>query len=236
MAAEHEPKSEHKIDMKKLKKKMVILVILAFAILCLFFFISAGTIMYWQAWVYIALLFIPMSFLLVYLLKHAPELLVRRMKMKEKEIYQKRIIKISWVFFVAAFIIPGLDVRFGWSQVPLWIIIIADMFVLAGYLMVAVVFLYNKYASRIIEVAKDQKVISTGPYAIIRHPMYTGVIIMYTASPLALGSYWALLPALIIPIIIIFRIFNEEKVLKRDLEGYTEYTHKVRYRLIPGVW
>jgi len=236
MAAEHEPKSEHKIDMKKLKKKMVILVILAFAILCLFFFISAGTIMYWQAWVYIALLFIPMSFLLVYLLKHAPELLVRRMKMKEKEIYQKRIIKISWVFFAAAFIIPGLDVRYGWSQVPLWIIIIADMFVLAGYLMVAVVLIYNKYASRIIEVAKDQKVISTGPYAIIRHPMYTGVIIMYTASPLALGSYWALLPALITPIIIIFRIFNEEKILKRDLEGYTEYTHKVRYRLIPGVW
>jgi len=236
MTTKHDSTSVHKIDIKKLKRKVIIIAILAFVILCLVLFLPAWSLKYWQAWVYLALLFIPMSFLLVYLLKHDPELLIRRMQMKEKEIYQRRIIIISWVFFAAAYIVPGFDVRYGWSHIPLWVIIIADMFVLAGYLMVAVVFLYNKYASRIIEVAKDQKVISTGPYAIIRHPMYTGVIIMYTASPLALGSYWALLPALITPIIIIFRIFNEEKVLKRDLEGYTEYTHKVRYRLIPGIW
>lgn len=229
-------KTKASYNSKEFRTSVIVKAILAFDFLCVMFFLPAGTFLYWQAWVYMALLFIPMTFLLIYLLKHDPELLVRRMKMKEKEMTQKRLIIISWVFFAAAYIIPGFDVRYGWSNVPLWVVIIAEILVLAGYLIVVAVFMHNSYASRIIEVTKGQKVISTGPYAIVRHPMYTAIIIMYLASPLALGSYWAFLPALITPVIIIPRLLNEEKILKKELKGYAEYTHKVRYRLIPGIW
>lgn len=236
MSVTIEKKTKGQFDRKKLKESVMIKAILAFDVLCIMFFLPAGTFLYWQAWVYIALLFIPMFFLLVYLLKHDPELLERRMKMKEKVMEQKRIIKISWIFFLFAYIIPGFDIRYGWSHVPLWAIIAADVLVLAGYLMFTVVMKHNSYASRIIEVAKGQKVISTGPYAVVRHPMYTAILIMYIASPLALGSYWALLFTIPIIGVIVARLTNEEKVLKKELKGYAEYTRKIRWRLIPWVW
>jgi len=236
MSATKDIKTKGRINTKNFKTSVIIKIILAFDFLCIMFFLPAGTFLYWQAWIYMALLFIPMTFLLIYLIKHDPKLLESRMRMKEKVIEQKRIIKISWVFFLFAYLIPGFDIRYGWSHVPLWVIIVAEILVLAGYLMFAVVLRHNSYASRIIEVQKKQKVISTGPYAIVRHPMYSAILIMYIASPLALGSYWALLPTLAIPIVIIARILNEEKVLKKELKGYTEYTHKVRYRLIPSIW
>jgi len=227
---------EHKINTKKLKRKAAFLILIAFLFLCAVFFLPAWSFKYWQGWVYIAELFIPMFFFLVYLLKHDTELLMRRTKMKEKEISQKRIMGFSYLAFLAAYVIPGFDVRYGWSNMPLWVIIVGEMLVLTGYLMTVSVLKHNSYASRIIEVQKGQKVISTGPYAIVRHPMYSSVLVMYTASPLALGSYWALIPAFFIIVVIVARIFNEERVLKKDLEGYVEYTHKVRYRLIPGIW
>jgi protein-S-isoprenylcysteine O-methyltransferase Ste14 len=200
------------------------------------FFIPAGTLAYWEAWLYLAILFIPMLFVLFYLLRNDPELLERRMRFGEKEKTQKRVINLSLLWFLLAFIIPGLDFRFGWSSVPVIVVLVAALFVLLGYIMVFLVFRENTYASRVIEVAKGQKVIDTGPYAIVRHPMYIGAIVMYVLSPLALGSWWAVLFALpIIPLLVV-RILNEEKVLSQDLPGYVAYCQKVRYRLLPGIW
>lgn len=221
---------------KKLISAVFIRVLLFFPVMFAMFFLPAGTFAYWQAWVYMAVILIPMSFVFVYLLKNDPELLERRMKMREKEAEQKLIIKISSLYFILAFLLPGFDRRFGWSNVPVWLVIVADVIVLLGYGFVFLVFRENTYTSRIIEVEKEQKVISSGPYAIVRHPMYLGVLLMYIFSPLALGSYWAIIPAMAIIPILIARIKNEEKVLVKGLKGYPEYLQKTKSRLIPGIW
>lgn len=210
--------------------------IVAFPVLMVMLFLPAGTFVYWEAWVYLAVLIIPMSFVLVYLLNHAPELLERRMRLKEKEPAQKVIIAIAFFCFALAYVLPGFDKRFGWSQVPAVAVIAADILVLLGYGLVFLVFRENPYASRVIEVEPGQKVISSGPYAIIRHPMYLGESLMFLFSPLALGSYWAMIPALGIVLLLVARIKNEERVMMRDLEGYPEYMRKTVYRLVPGVW
>jgi protein-S-isoprenylcysteine O-methyltransferase Ste14 len=158
------------------------------------------------------------------------------MKMKEKEREQKLIIKISYIPFFFAFLLPGFDKRFGWSDVPAAIVILADILVFISYCIFFLVLKENSYASRIVEVSPGQKVITSGPYAKVRHPMYSVVLSMYILSPLALGSYWAVIPIIFIIPVIVARIFNEEKVLTRDLNGYKEYTQKTRYRLIPGIW
>lgn len=216
--------------------KVLIRFVLAIILLGLIFFLPAGSLKFWEAWVYFGILFIPMIFVLIYLLKKDPELLERRMKMKEKEEPQKVFIKLSLLVFFIAFIIPGFDYRFEWSNVLFIVVIIADLFIFIGYLLFFLVLKENTYASRIIEVEKGQKVISTGPYAIIRHPMYVAVLMMYVLSPLALGSYWAILAILPLPVLVIFRIKNEEKILIDKLPGYREYTQKVKYRLIPYIW
>jgi protein-S-isoprenylcysteine O-methyltransferase Ste14 len=221
---------------RQLLIKVLIRFVLAIIILSLNFFLPAGTIEFWEAWVYMGILFTPMIFVLIYLLKKDPELLERRMKIKEKEEPQKVFVKLSFLVFFIAFIIPGFDYRFEWSEVPFIVIIIADLFIFIGYLLFFLVLKENTYASRIIEVEKGQKVISTGPYAIIRHPMYVAVLTMYILSPLALGSYWAVLAILPLPVLIIFRIKSEEKILIDKLPGYREYTQKVKYRLIPYIW
>jgi protein-S-isoprenylcysteine O-methyltransferase Ste14 len=200
------------------------------------FFLPAGTFAYWEAWAYLAILFIPMFFVLRYLLKNEPELLERRMRMREKEAKQKLIIKLSYLYFLLAFLLPGFDKRFEWSNVPVVLVIAADILVLLGYGMIFLVFRENRYASRIIEVEQEQKVISSGPYAIVRHPMYLGVSIMYIFSPLALGSYWAMIPSLLIIPLLVVRIRNEESVLVRELKGYQEYLQKTKYRFFPGIW
>jgi protein-S-isoprenylcysteine O-methyltransferase Ste14 len=221
---------------RALLKTALVRFISAFVVLSAVFFLSAGTLYYWQAWVYLFILMVPAAFVGRYLFKNDPKLLERRMRAKETQKTQKIVIALSVVFFLPAFILPGLDVRFGWSNVPFPVIIIADAMVLLGYLIVALVFKANSYASRIVEVEKGQKVISTGPYAIVRHPMYSGVIIFYLFSTLALGSYWAMIPAVhIIPLLIV-RIIGEEKELLTNLDGYKEYVAKTRYRLIPGIW
>lgn len=212
------------------------MILASFLVLGTFFFLTAGTLAYWEAWVYLFILFTPMTGLSIYLLRHDPALLERRLQYKEKRKQQKGIIDLSYPIFLLAFLIPGLDKRFGWTNTPIAAIIIAQVLVLTGYAVVIWVFRENSYASRIIEVQAGQKVIDTGPYAIIRHPMYLGVGMLYILSPLALGSWLAVIPALPLLIILILRIRDEEVALARDLPGYSNYMQKVRYRLIPGIW
>jgi len=223
-------------EQKKLRKKIAVLVPAVFLGLSLIFFVPAGTLDYWEAWIFIAVLLIPILFVLTYLLRKDPELLVRRIRFNEKESAQRRIIRASSLIFFTGFLIPGLDHRFGWSDIPVEAVLAADILVIVGYALVFLVFRENPYASRVVEVEQDQKVISTGPYALVRHPMYLGTSIMWLATPFALGSYWALPVFLILPIILVYRIMNEEEVLLRELPGYREYTQKVRYRLMPGIW
>lgn len=224
------------IDLKSLKKKIIVRVIVLILFFCLFVLIPAGTFTYWHFYTYAATCFIPMIFTLRYFLKHDPEFLERRMKLKEQERDQRRIISSSLPIYVASFIIPGLDFRFGWSNVPVEYVVIADVMVFLSYIFIVMVFKENKFASRVIQVEQEQCVISTGPYSIVRHPMYVGVIIMYLSTPIALGSYWALIPSVLMPVVMIFRIHNEEKVLREHLTGYQEYCRNVRYRLIPYIW
>ena len=207
-----------------------------FIILGFMFFLPAWTFNYWQAWIYMLILVVPMIFIVRYLYKYDPELLKRRLRMRERQKTQKLIQAALWPFFLLAYIIPGFDYRLHWSNVPLTIIIISEVLVLLSYLFIGQVFRTNSYASRIVEVEKGQKVITTGPYAIVRHPMYFGVFVMYVFSPLALGSYWALIPALLIVPILFIRIRGEEKELLENLEGYKEYVIKTKYRLVPGIW
>jgi len=220
----------------ELTRMVMLRLLLAIPVLMALFFIPAGTFTYWQAWVYMAILFVPMLFVLYYLLKNDPGLLVRRMRMREKEAQQRLIIKLSLIPFLLAFLLPGFDKRYGWSMAPAPVVVMADVLVLLGYGLVFLVFRENRYTSRVIEVEQGQTVISSGPYAVVRHPMYSGSILMYLFSALALGSYWAMIPALLIVPVIVARILNEESVLVRDLPGYPEYMQKTRFRLIPGVW
>lgn len=177
-----------------------------------------------------------MFFLMQYLFKNDPALLERRMRTREKASDQSLIIKLSYVYFLVTFLLPGFDKRFGWSNTPEWLVLIADAGGLIGYIMVVLVFKENSYASRTVEVDEDQGVIETGPYAVVRHPMYTAITLMYISSPLALGSYWALIPSLLIIPLLAARILSEERILANELAGYKAYQQKVKYRLLPLVW
>jgi protein-S-isoprenylcysteine O-methyltransferase Ste14 len=196
----------------------------------------AGSIAYWQAWIYLGILG-GLSFLVgIYLIKNDPALLERRMHMKEREAVQKKIIFSSFLYIGFLFILPALNFRFGWTLTPVWAVLIGDILIVFGYSIFYRVLRENSYASRVIEVEHGQKVIDSGPYARIRHPMYTGVILIYAFTPLALGCWWLVLPALSIIPILAVRIRNEEQVLLRDLPGYGDYLKKVKYRLVPQVW
>ena len=203
--------------------------------LAIIFFLPAGTFGYWQAWIWLAVVCIPMLLVLGYLLKNDPGLLERRLRTREKEPQQSLIQKLGWVW-ILAFLVPGFDYRFGWSHVPTALVVAADVLVLLSYIGFFLVLRENSYASRVVEVDEQQKVITTGPYALVRHPMYTSIAVLWAFTPLALGSYWGLLPGLLIVPILVARILNEEQVLVRDLAGYAEYMGKIKFRLLPGVW
>lgn len=220
----------------ELKTAVVERIVVAVAALVAIVFLPVGTFAYWQGWAWLATLLVPLAGALGWMLRHDPALLERRLHMREREHTQQRVVAVSLAWFLATFILPGLDVRFGWSHVPAAASLAADVMVCLGYLFVLRVFRENTYASRVIEVARGQRVVDTGPYARVRHPMYLGAIVMYLASPLALGSYWALLPTLLIVPLLVVRILNEERVLHRELPGYAEYARKVRWRLVPGLW
>ena len=202
----------------------------------LMFFLPAGTWNYWQAWMYIGVLIIPMLFVLAYFMKRDPELLERRMKMREERGQQRRIIGISVLFFILGYLLPGFDIRYGWSNMPAWVSIAAAVVMFLSYLLVFRTMQVNSYLSRIIEVAENQKVIDTDVYGVVRHPMYVGMVVLYVVSPIVRGSGWAVIPALVIIPVIVARILDEEKALENELAGYKEYKQKVKYRLIPFVW
>jgi protein-S-isoprenylcysteine O-methyltransferase Ste14 len=205
-------------------------------LLALLVLVPAGTIHYWQFYLYCASFIIPMCFTLVYFIKKDPEFLARRMKGTEQEHEQRLVVFATVIIFVSGFSIAGLDRRFGWSDISTAVIITADLIFVASYLFILRVFYENRFASRVIEVEQEQRVITTGPYRYVRHPMYIGMIVMYLSSPVVLGSWWAVIPFLFLPVSLGFRIVNEEKVLREHLKGYTEYCSSVRYRLIPYVW
>ncbi len=225
-----------KNNLSNLKKKIVFRFILGLIVVGIILFLPAGSLRFWEAWIYCGVTFIPMFLAIAYFLKQDPGLLERRMKLREKEKEQKTIIKIASIIFFIGFLIPGFDYRYDWSNVPVALVIASDIFVFLGYLLFLFVLKENSYASRTIEVEQGQKVIMTGPYKIIRHPMYLGVILMFLLTPLALGSSWALIAFLPLIPLIVLRILNEEKVLVNELSGYKEYCQKTRYRLLPFIW
>ena len=205
-------------------------------IICILLFIPAGTINYPNGWLFIALLFIPMFFAGIIMIFKSPDLLRRRLNAKENEDEQKTVILISGIIFLLAFILAGLNFRFGWFNLPSIVVIIASVIFLLAYIMYAEVLRENEYLSRTVEVSENQKVVDSGLYGIVRHPMYTSTIFLFLSMPLVLDSIFSFIVMLVYPIIIIFRIRNEERVLENELIGYEEYKEKVKYKLIPYLW
>ena len=223
-------------EMQSLTKKIIVRLAMLPLVLFLLVIVPAGTFNFWEAYVYFGILLIPMIYILFFFLRNDPVFLERRTRLKEKEKEQKIILVVFNLVFIAGFVIPGLDKRFGWSDVPTGIVLITDLIIFLGYMLIFAVFRQNSHASRIVEVESGQKVITTGLYSIVRHPMYLGILIMYIPTPVALGSYWGLIPMSGIILGLILRIANEEKVLRQNLEGYIEYCQRTRYRLIPFLW
>ena len=205
-------------------------------IICILLFIPAGTLDYPNGWLFIALLFIPMFFAGIIMLFKSPDLLRRRLNAKESEDEQKTVILVSGIIFLVAFILAGLNFRFGWFHLPTVVIIISSVIFLIAYIMYAEVLRENEYLSRTVEVSENQKLVDSGLYGLVRHPMYTSTIFLFLSMPLVLDSIFSFIVMLVYPIIIIFRIRNEEKVLENELIGYKEYKEKVKYKLIPYLW
>ena len=224
--------------MNKIKLLLSAIIKFSFGIIFvgLLLFFPAGTFNYFNAWLFMSLLFIPMFILGIFLFIKSPELLEKRLNAKEKEKTQKGVVGFSAILFLASFLIAGFDYRFDWSVIPMWCVILASVILLVSYGMYAEVMRENIYLSRTIEVQENQKVIDTGLYGIIRHPMYAVTIWLFLAIPIVLGSWWALLCMAPYPFLIAIRILNEEKVLENNLSGYKEYKAKVKYRLVPFIW
>ena len=208
-------------------------------ILGLLLFIPAGTLDYWQAWVYLFIFCGSSLAITLFLMKRDMELLKRRLKggaSAEKESSQKIIQTFARFIFIGVLLIPGFDHRFNWSHVPVSLVIAGEIFAALGFFIVFLVFRENSYTSAIIEIAENQKVISSGPYAVVRHPMYSGALLMLLSTPLALGSFWDLPMVILIFTVIIWRLLDEEKFLSKNLSGYSAYCQKTRFRLIPMIW
>lgn len=208
--------------------------IIMMAVLGLILFLTAGSLRYWQAWIYWTAFSSLTIFLTEYFFIRSPDLLARRWQHKDQETVQKSpgIFNLFPFFYFVA----GFDFRFHWSMVPVWMVVAANLMASLGYVLIIIVFRENSYTSGNITVEEEQQVIMTGPYAVIRHPMYTGMALMELFAPLALGSYWALIPALLFIPWVITRIGNEEELLLRELPGYGDYCVKTPYRLIPRIW
>ena len=217
-------------------RKGAIRILAVWIVLPLFLLATGGSFLWWQAWTYCALLLVPMTFFFTWKVRQDPSFIERRLKMKEKEHAQRRVQALGVPFFLAVFIISGLDYRFSWSDPPSPMVVVALILSLGSYLMILRVFLENRWAGRTVETWEDQKVIDTGPYAIVRHPMYTAVMVLLLVTPVALGSWWAVIGAFAYYTIFYFRIRNEEEVLLRELPGYEDYRARVRYRIIPFIW
>jgi protein-S-isoprenylcysteine O-methyltransferase Ste14 len=226
-------------EMKSLNIKALGGLLLLFLAMAGLLFLPAWTLNYWQAWAYLAVFFGSSLAITLYLMKRDPKLLERRMRAgpgAEKQKSQKIIMSLASAGFVALIVFPALDRRFAWSPVPPYLALAGDVLVAIGYLAIFFVFKENTFTSGTIEVNPEQKVISTGPYALVRHPMYVGSIVMLTGIPLALGSWWGLFIIILMMPALIWRLLDEERFLAKKLPGYVEYKNKVKYRLVPYVW
>ena len=210
--------------------------VLGIVLIGLLIFLPAGTLKYYNGWLFMGILFIPMFLAGIIMMIKNPELLRKRLDAKEKQAEQGIIIKLSGLMFIVGFIIAGLDFRFKWLEIPSYIPYIFSVLFLLSYIMWAEVLRENTYLSRAIKVEENQTVIDTGLYGIVRHPMYTATIILFLSMPLVLGSLISFFVFLLYPILIIARLINEEKLLEENLNGYKEYKRKVKYRLIPFIW
>jgi len=202
-------------------------------------FLPAWTLYYWQAWIFLGVFSVSVLAITIYLMKKDPKLLERRVNAgpgAEKEKSQKIIQFLASIAFIAVIVFPAIDHRFAWSRMPPYAVAAGDILVALGLLVIFFVFKENTFTSAIIEVGTEQKIISTGPYAFVRHPMYTGGLIMLLGVPIALGSWWGLFTIIPITLVIIWRLLDEEKFLAKNLSGYSEYQNKVRYRLLPFIW
>ena len=228
----------HDYITKNLKAKVWLLTFASFVLIGVALFLSAGTIDYWQAWVYLGVT-AATSGPLAHLFTKDPILLESRTKLgpgAETRTIQKIVLWCAAIPGIAIFVVPGLDHRFGWSSVPLWLSIVGNLLILISMVMVYRVFKENSFGSATIEVAENQRVISTGPYAIVRNPMYSGAVLYFIGLSLGLGSYWGLIPGALMTACLVWRLFDEEKFLAQNLPGYTEYCAKVHWHLIPGVF
>lgn len=225
--------------MKRLNTKAFAGLLILLVVMAALLFLPAGTIDYWQAWVFLAAFFLPASAITLYLMKKDPKLLERRLRggpTAEKETHQKIIQTLTSIMFIAMLVVPALDHRFAWSRVPPYAAIAGDVLVALGFLVIFFVYRENTFASATIELAPEQKVISTGLYARVRHPMYMGGLLLFVGMPLALGSWWGLLVFLFFMPALIWRLLDEERFLARNLPGYVEYQNKVKCRLVPYIW
>jgi protein-S-isoprenylcysteine O-methyltransferase Ste14 len=208
-------------------------------VMCALLFGTAGTTQYWQAWVYVSIFLGASVLTTLYLMKKDRALLARRMRggpMFEKEGTQRIIMVFTSLGFIALLVVPALDHRFGWSNVPSGAVVLGDILVAIGFYFIFLVYRENTFTAATIEVATGQKVITTGPYAVVRHPMYASGWLYVFGTPLALGSYWGFLALAVMMPFLLWRLLDEERILTRDLPGYAEYRQRVRYRLVPRVW
>ena len=220
----------------KLFVQAIVKFILGVLIIGLLLFLPANTIKYWNGWLFMGLLFIPMFIAGIVMMIKSPELLKKRLNAKEKENEQKQVVLFSGLMFLAGFIIAGLNYRYIWITLPNLVVIISSILFVLAYIIYAEVLRENAYLSRTIEVQENQKVIDTGLYGIVRHPMYGATILLFLTMPLILGSIISFAIFLLYPLIIAKRIKNEEQVLERELKGYSEYKKKVKYKVIPFIW
>ena len=225
--------------MKDLHRKALSGIIRTLVILLVALFAPVWTLRWWQGWMCLAAFFVPACAITVWVAKHDPALLERRVKAgvrAEKERGQKIVQGVAAVVFFADFALPAFDHRFGWSRVPVYAEVLGDLMMVLGFAIVFVVFRENSFTSGIIEVAENQKVVSTGPYALVRHPMYSGGLMMLFGIPLALGSWWGMLINVAMTAAIVWRLLDEERFLVENLPGYAAYRETVKYRLVPFVW
>jgi protein-S-isoprenylcysteine O-methyltransferase Ste14 len=220
----------------KLVLKANLLGVLASVLLGALLFLIAGDFKYWNGWLFICAFIIPMNFIRIYLVRNDPALVEKRMKIIEKNKLQGILNTLMSLGAIALFPVSGFDYRYHWSTVPNWIVVIFTIVMICGLLLLFMVVKENGYASRVIEIQEGQRLIDTGVYSVIRHPMYLAATIVFCSLPFILGSFYALIPAVCIPLLLPMRIDNEEKVLRDGLKGYDLYMNKVKYRLIPYVW
>ena len=220
----------------KLFFSAIIKFLLGVALVGVLIFLPAGTLAFFNGWLLMAILFVPMFFAGIVMMFKNPDLLKKRLDAKEKQKEQGLVVKLSGLMFLVGFILAGLGFRFGWYVLPRWGSIVASVFFILSYIVYAEVLRENTYLSRTIEVQDGQKVIDRGLYGIVRHPMYSATLILFLSMPLVLGSLYSFVIFLVYPFIIAKRIIHEEEFLEKELEGYKEYKQKVKYRLIPFVW